>query len=198
MKNKIEIWGDTIAILVTRRNGVRLKVLIDTDDLERLQKIKMSIYCRYKKSIDNYYVQFNYASHGPGSKVSLHRFIMNPPRDLVVDHINHNTLDNRKINLRVVTAAENNRNRKVKNSCIAKTDGNKKSNKNKSSSKAINNKPPEIKPGLNVTWDKERNKWRAKVKLDNKNIHIGRYDTKDGAVRAVEKFYKTLRTRYNF
>lgn len=40
----------------------------------------------------------------------LHRFIMNAPDDKVVDHINQDTLDNRKSNLRVCTVAENNRN----------------------------------------------------------------------------------------
>lgn len=37
----------------------------------------------------------------------LHRFIMNPPKDMVVDHINHNKLDNRRDNLRVCTHQEN-------------------------------------------------------------------------------------------
>ena len=42
----------------------------------------------------------------------LHRFIMNCPEDMVVDHINHNTLDNRKTNLRICTQHENTFNKK--------------------------------------------------------------------------------------
>ena len=44
-------------------------------------------------------------------KVYLHRFIVNPPSDKVIDHINGNGLDNRRSNLRVVTQHINSRNR---------------------------------------------------------------------------------------
>lgn len=41
-------------------------------------------------------------------RIRLHRWIVNCPSDMCVDHINHNTLDNRKCNLRVCTKGENN------------------------------------------------------------------------------------------
>jgi hypothetical protein len=43
--------------------------------------------------------------------VSLHREIMNPPANLLVDHRNCNALDNRRENLRLATHSENNRNK---------------------------------------------------------------------------------------
>lgn len=43
--------------------------------------------------------------------VRMHRFIMNPPQDLVIDHINHDRLDNRRSNLKICTQFENSQNR---------------------------------------------------------------------------------------
>lgn len=49
-----------------------------------------------------------YVQHASDSTVILlHRFITSPPSDKDVDHKNHDKLDNRRPNLRVVTRAEN-------------------------------------------------------------------------------------------
>lgn len=45
--------------------------------------------------------------------ILLHRYLMNPGRGRVVDHINHNGLDNRLVNLRVCHLHENNMNRRA-------------------------------------------------------------------------------------
>lgn len=49
-----------------------------------------------------------------GRQVPIHRYLLDPPADMVVDHINGDPLDNRRSNLRVCTVAENNRNRRAK------------------------------------------------------------------------------------
>lgn len=46
----------------------------------------------------------------PGGKtvcILMHRFILNPPKKLMIDHINGDGLDNRRANLRVCTQQEN-------------------------------------------------------------------------------------------
>jgi hypothetical protein len=55
-----------------------------------------------------------YVMHSPGvkaTKVRLHRFVMGARRGDIVDHINGDTLDNRRDNLRFVTPRQSAQNR---------------------------------------------------------------------------------------
>ena len=65
------------------------------------------IYVEYNKSKRNYYACVSIK----GKRVRLHRYIMNPPEDMVVDHIDGDTTNNLRNNLRVVTQTDNLRNR---------------------------------------------------------------------------------------
>lgn len=49
-----------------------------------------------------------------GEHVALHNFVTDCPKGMIVDHINHNTFDNRLINLRVCTQKQNSYNRSYK------------------------------------------------------------------------------------
>ena len=49
--------------------------------------------------------------------VYMHRFIMEAPDNLVVDHKNHDRLDNRRTNLRICTVSENQLNNRAKGYC---------------------------------------------------------------------------------
>lgn len=82
-------------------------VLLDVDDFLRLDGRRLSIGSHgYAQMWDAPYVML------------LHRWIMQVPRGTgyrrIVDHINHEVLDCRKSNLRVVTPTESNLNRRVK------------------------------------------------------------------------------------
>lgn len=89
------------------------KVLIDDEDWEKVHKYK---WCIDKRSaIRGFnYVQTKINIDGKNIWWSMHRMIMNClPRDTRwVDHINHDTQDNRKCNLRFATRAENAHNMK--------------------------------------------------------------------------------------
>ena len=53
----------------------------------------------------------------------LHRMLMNPNDDMVIDHINIKTFDNRLSNLRIVTPQENNRNKSKQHNNTSGTSG---------------------------------------------------------------------------
>jgi hypothetical protein len=96
----------------------------------------------------------------------MHREILRPPGHLVVDHINHNGLDNRKANLRHATRAQNNFNRLI----IIRED---------SSSKY-----------KGVSWRKRKKKWRARICINGERKHIGYFKDEIHAAKAYDKAAK--------
>ena len=99
MLNKYETCDGTTIIYAPHKDQI-IEVLIDTEDLEKVKSI--SKYWKARRDVDRYYIYT-----WDKGMISLHRLIMNTPKELVVDHINHNPSDNRKSNLRNVTQYEN-------------------------------------------------------------------------------------------
>jgi hypothetical protein len=94
------------------------EAIIDLDDYERVSKRKWHSMGKepYIYAASGYTVSKNRIAKGHTNKnnfVTLHRFIANAPEGTVVDHINRNTLDNRKSNLRVCSHSDNLKNLKV-------------------------------------------------------------------------------------
>jgi len=115
MKNDYEIRGDVTVIFLDRKDGSRLECLIDTVDLERVQEFEGKWYGSWNAAIQNYYVYGNTLCErtGRNTGILLHRWVTNAPDKIQVDHINNNTLDNkRSSNLRFATDGENKQNRK--------------------------------------------------------------------------------------
>ena len=78
--------------------------MIDAADYERVSRHRW--HASFKG--DRFYA----TTYCGGKKISMHRFLMDTPKGMVVDHINGNPLDNRRCNMRNCTKAQNQYNRR--------------------------------------------------------------------------------------
>ena len=117
--NEYKICGDYTEIYIIRKNGDKYTVLIDTEDLLKLIKVNYRWHINVERSMDWIYATAIYYEGEEGNKkaisVKLHHFILDITDGSLVDHENHNTLDNRKFNLRVSTINKNTKHRKGAN-----------------------------------------------------------------------------------
>ena len=116
-----------------------------------------------------YCTNAGYAVHDVGSRtILMHRLVLDAPEGFEVDHIDGNPLNNSRNNLRLATHQENIRHRV---------------NVNKNNSSGVNG----------VSWFKRDKKWRARIFVDGKEIHLGLFNSKAEAIikrnKASEKYY---------
>ncbi len=112
---------------------------------------------------NNTYICTKLSAHAP--EIRLHRFVLHKtslPDGYVVDHINGNTFDNRKCNLRIVTHADNCRNRA----------------------------PIDAHTGLPRGVTQRNGRYRARVMYNYTNHWLGTFDTIEAAMYARQQFMK--------
>lgn len=145
--------------LIPLTRGVSAKV--DEEDFEKFGGMKW--YASFCKSINNFY-----ACRKTKKIYYLHRVIMGSPEGMVVDHINHDTLDNRRENLRICTQNQNMMNRIGSSS--------------------------HSKSGIRgVYWHKRAGKWTSQIHINGKAKHLGLFVSVDEAIasfaEANKKYY---------
>lgn len=132
---------------------------VDKEDFAKVNKFKWHVFAQKG------YAGRDERKGGNKRKILMHRFILNAPKGLEVDHINGNPLDNRKSNLRLCTHQQNCSNHKgySKHKGVYK----------------IKNRP------LN-------NPYVAQIMVDGKHVHIGYFRTLEEAMKARDKKAKEI------
>lgn len=147
----IKIYKDYAEIELTSNKFSK----IDLDDLERIKQRKWSFSNGYANSTVE------------GKAISMHRFIMEvTDSKIYVDHINHDTLDNRRSNLRKCGNAENQHN----------------SIKHRDNTSGYKG----------VYWNKVSRKWTAYINIKKKGKHLGGFDNKEDAARAYDSYAREM------
>lgn len=112
MNNDFEIRGRETAIFIKTSKGETLETMISTADLEKVRDFIGAWLPVWSEGTKSYYVQgYGGLVNEPKRNIRLHRWIMDEPENFVIDHINHDTLDNRYHNLRIVSQSVNMLNR---------------------------------------------------------------------------------------
>lgn len=152
-KNEI-VFSDTYAeiFLYNINQDVIAKTKIDLEDAEKCKEHKWYLKQSAKGKV---YVQKRMG------RIHLSHFVTGfvKEKGMVVDHINGDTLDNRKENLRIVTHQQNMMNQRVLPS---------------------NNTSGVI----GVGWNKENSCWDAQIKYNQIMYHLGSYKNKEDAIKA--------------
>jgi len=173
--NKYKIRKDgCVEIYLKRKNEEDMISIIDLDDLQKLIDFNYTWCASYNKSNNSWYAHCIIYKNGTMKKLALQCFIMNlieRKRGQYVDHINNDTLDNRKENLRIIDNSSNLRNRKGKN-------------KNNSSGYR------------NVTFNKSTGKWLVQLQINGKNTRLGEFEDVHEAGKYAEKMRKIYYGNY--
>lgn len=132
------------------------KALVDDSDYARVSEYKW------------YYSNTGYAYHGTCKKgkretLLMHRFILNAPKNKYVDHINHDTLDNRRCNIRICSHQQNASNVLPHRRAISRF------------------------KGVGLRKDISVNKWQARIYVRGTHKSIGFFKTEIEAAVAYNK-----------
>lgn len=124
--------------------------IVDDEDFENVNQ--------YKWYFEHGYARRDYKISNKRFRIYMHNFLSETPKGFHTDHINGNSLDNRRENLRVCSASQNCMNSKKNKKASSKYKG--------------------------VSFFKRDQNWMASITLNRKDIYLGYFDREEDAAQA--------------
>lgn len=138
--------------------------IVDNGDFVPASQIRW--YAWFNRSTKSFYAVFSRQKNRKKTTIYLHRFLMQPPEKMVVDHKNGNTLDNRRSNLRICSQRDNVR-----------------SGRGKSGQSGFRG----------VVWNAQRKKWMSRIHDGSgTSTYLGLFSSKKEAAQAYNIAAKKL------
>lgn len=139
------------------------EAIVDDEDFDSLNQFNWHA---SNKGKGTFYALRNQlkSEHGDNKRtiLQMHRVILKlTDSNIFIDHININSLDNRKENLRIVTKSQNSRN--------------------------VNKRKTNTSGYKGVTWYELLKKWKAQINFNKKCVHLGYFDNIIEAANEYDK-----------
>ena len=132
--------------------------LVDDEDFERLSDHKWCAQWHPRRQL---FVAVRSTPRPNRMTILMARQVMNAPPGMEVDHRDHNTLNNQRGNLRICTVSQNQGNARNRAGCSSQFKG--------------------------VCWDRQKQKWLARIRKNYKLHHLGRFNDETEAARAYNQ-----------
>lgn len=154
----------TVSVPLQSKKHKGLAALVDHADVSLVSEYDWHpVWDRNTKS---FYAVTTVKERGRRRPVRMHRLVVAAKNDEFVDHINHDTLDNRRTNLRLCSRSQNQANQRK---CEGKTS--------------------EYK---GVYWNRQCSRWQAQIRFKGESHHLGLFLDEVSAAMAYDHAAQAL------
>jgi len=138
--------------------------MVDDSDFEWLTQWRWSYIGGYARR--------TVKENGAQRPIRMHRFILNAPKGMRIDHVDGDSLNNTRSNLRYASHSQNMCNKKKKHNSTSQFKG--------------------------VAWipSARKRKWRAMIQINQKQTHLGYFADEVDAARAYDAKAKELHGQF--